>query len=48
MIATNLILALLAVAAVAAVCAVGFRAGQSEPARAVEELRLDEDERRAA
>ena len=48
MIATNLILALLAIAAVATVCLVGFRAGRPEPVRVVEELRLEDDERRAA
>jgi len=48
MIATNLILALLAIAAVAAVCLAGFLAAQHEPARVVEELLLEEDERQAA
>jgi hypothetical protein len=48
MIATNLILALVAIAAVAAVCLAGFHAAQREPARIVEELRFEEDERQAA
>ena len=48
MIATNLILALLAIAAVAAVCLAGFLAAQQEPARVVEELHFEEDERQAA
>jgi hypothetical protein len=48
MIATNLILVALAIAAVAAVCLAGFRAAQQEPARVVEELHFEEDERRAA
>jgi hypothetical protein len=48
MIATNLILVILAIAAVAAVCLAGFRAAQQEPARIVEELHFEEDERRAA